>query len=279
LAVGEAGIEINTSNGAEVYDGVITSSVGVLNIRLNAGMLPGYAFYVYSEISDNEYGKVELNISGNHIGLSCIGMTGKKSNSFTGVVTIEGSQTALILNKEDGAIAISNDVFVKNGAILSLAQSHQIVDSANVTLSNSGVLSFSEKQYDISEKIGSLLVSSRCALEFNHGGNFLIKRYLYLDNLIIESGGELEIRGWIDGQDYLLIRKDSVFLEESINKVDFVGYKKENIHIEDFNEEYYAISGAPEPTTYGTALSLAALGLWSCRRKRRVGNLARENAS
>jgi len=87
------------------------------------------------------------------------------------------------------------------------------------------------------------------------------------------------------GRDHLFVKKSDRKLEDTLTKVRFEG-KSEAAGVRDYSSDYWEIGvGAgfrplPEPTTYGEAFSVAALGLWALRcRKRRTENLARENAS
>jgi len=96
-------------------------------------------------------------------------------------------------------------------------------------------------------------------IAFDHLSVFKFKKYLYLDDLLVGQGGSLTVMGWLDGQDFLLVRKDSKGLDDALKKLEFEGYDRNRIHLVDFNKDYWEISAAPEPVTYGAILG--GLGL------------------
>jgi len=98
---------------------------------------------------------------------------------------------------------------------------------------------------------------------------FSDKRFLYLDDLSIDKGAELDVQGWVEGTHFFLVRKTSRNLEDALNKIKFKGYDPSKIHLEDYSDEYWMINGAPEPATYGAGLMLGVLGL-VCYRRRSV---------
>jgi len=53
--------------------------------------------------------------------------------------------------------------------------------------------------------------------------------------------------------------------------MEFAGYDRNNIHLEEFDAEYWSISATPEPATYGAILGAIGIGLvvWQ-KRKRRI---------
>jgi len=92
---------------------------------------------------------------------------------------------------------------------------------------------------------------------------------LYLDDLDIIGKGNLTIKNWEEGKDRLLVKKDSKHLADSLKKIYFQGYDPNKIHLTNFNDEYWEVSGAPEPATYGAALGSLGLGIFIYRRSNR----------
>jgi len=104
-------------------------------------------------------------------------------------------------------------------------------------------------------------------VHFDKGTTAGASKHLYLDDLIIEDGSFLSITHWLNGEDFLLVRKDSKHLADSLKKIRFIGYDPNAIHLEEFNKEYWAISGAPEPATYGAIFGTLGLSLFIYRKQ------------
>jgi len=94
------------------------------------------------------------------------------------------------------------------------------------------------------------------------------KYYIKLDDLIVAEGAHLTVVGWEEGRDFLLVRKSSQHLADALRKMEFNGYDRNNIHLEDYDSEYWSIEAAPEPAVCGAALGAAGLGLWRWRRRK-----------
>jgi len=90
---------------------------------------------------------------------------------------------------------------------------------------------------------------------------------LYLDDLIIDDGSFIDITGWREGEDFFLVRKDSQHLSDSLKKIRFLGYAPNDLHLEEFNKDYWTISGAPEPATYGAVFGMLGLGIFIYRKR------------
>jgi len=113
------------------------------------------------------------------------------------------------------------------------------------------------------------------------------KNEIFIDDLVINNDAYLSIKGWNRYfDDHLFVKKTSSYLQYALSRIKFEHHKYENVGVRDYNRDYWEIGvGAgfrplPEPATYGAAVSVASLGLWAFRcRKRRTENLARENAS
>jgi len=85
--------------------------------------------------------------------------------------------------------------------------------------------------------------------------------------LIIGDGSTLRIHGWRDKRDYILVRKNSVHLEDALKKIEFKGYDRNNIHLENYNNAYWGISATPESATYGSLLVASTVSLSLLRRR------------
>jgi len=197
-----------------------------------------------------------------------IAFSSTASNTFTGNTTITGNNI-LRLRKDNGAIAISGDLNIKNGSPVELQRRNQISRNSRVSLV-SFVNDASEIKFSgagLSETIHQLTVEGTGKIDFDD--NFYHEtRHFYLDDLEIKAGSRLIIQNWKEGRDFLLVRKDSAHLHNSLNKVEFQGYGNGR-KLVDFNHEYYAIQ-TPEPAVYGTGLALAGLGVSGLRRKSRL---------
>jgi len=122
----------------------------------------------------------------------------------------------------------------------------------------------------LEEAFHKLIVKGDVDLRFyRSSSNLGNMRVLYLDDLIIEAGGVLRVFQWTENTARLLVRKNSKNLYNSLSRIRFDGYAPNAVHLEEYNKDYWAISGAPEPSTYGAILVSGALGLvlWQKRRK------------
>jgi len=64
------------------------------------------------------------------------------------------------------------------------------------------------------------------------------------------------------------VKKTSAHLTDALKGTAFNSYDPNNVHLEDFNSEYWSISATPEPATYGALLGTVGLGLWTWRKRR-----------
>jgi len=272
LTIGEAGIT-NVGNRALAITGAgsVTSTSGVLSIKFTQSTR--YRSTLESPIKDHKNHKVGVTIAGNHGGArDNILFSGRFSNTFTGRFIVSGNSIVL-LNKHSGATAVSGDILVEKSAHLHLGGSEQIRDTSTIVLSslnkaNRSVFGYSaEGNTRISEKIHALVVDRFGEVNFDTNGKSSGLKYLYLDDLIIHDGGELIIKNWVENRDYLLVRKDSKNLESALKKIEFEGYDRKKIHKEDFNKDYWLISSAPEPSTYGALFAATGLGVSLSRRR------------
>jgi len=201
-------------------------------------------------------------------------LRGNQSNTFTGETVITNS-TILYLSKynEDGAL--SGNVVVKKGSTLAWGRGNQIVNTSTVTLDGrvrAANLSFDPIYYNMSETFHRLVVKGEGALYFT--GSFSgYTRELFLDDLWIEQGSSFEITYWLDGVTRLLVRKDSLHLHESLNRMRFTGSPSEwHGGLRAYNKDYWEIIPAlPEPAVYGAASAAVMLALVFWRKRKAKG--------
>jgi len=271
MIIDSRGISVAGTTSPLLYGGTLTSSDSFLTFYfLGSPQVPGSYLSIDSVITDS-YHQVGVKIINQ--GSGAIFLEGDQSNTFTGNVEISGTYSGLVLNKSNGATAVRSNVFVRNNALFRFANNDQLLKTSNVTLATSGRLQvLAHFGGNITNTFKNLIVEGNGIIHFNHkeGNSTHSKYYIYIDDLIINEGGHLEIHDWHDGQDFLLVRKNSQCLADALKKMSFVGYDPNNIHLEDFDTEYWSISATPEPTIYGAILGAAGIGLW-CWHKRRRG--------
>jgi len=260
----------NSWRGASISGrGAITSNNNTIDIVL--GKSSGNTLELESKIRDNGH-KVGLKISseGERKGM---GIAGNEPNTFTG--DVELSNVSVSLRKRDGLVAIKGNVFVNRDAQLGFDNSHQLDRNSVVTL-NEGTLRFGYWGGDVTQSFKQLTIDNYGILSFGHENSATTIKKLYLDDLLIRSSGELRVEGWAEGRDFILVKKTSENVESALKKMKFVGYDPNKIHLEDYNNEYWMINGAPEPAAYGAGLMVGVLGLARYRRcqKQRLMRLA-----
>jgi len=262
---------VNTSNGSFIHGlGYLTSNQSFLDIIINVRTASDKGLNIESAIIDNGPRKVGLRVSGDRPGEGVVFLTGSQSNTFTGNVEVSGRDNYLALGKTKGAVAVRENIFVRNGAVLNFANSNQTLRTSSVSVNDARVILYSGVAADTSNSLKQLTIDGSGVVAFDHTSVFKFKKYLYLDNLLVSQGGSLTVTGWLDGQDFLLVRKGSKGLADALKKMEFAGYDRNNIHLVDFNKDYWEISGAPEPATYGAILGAVGLGVVAWRRQRRT---------
>jgi len=194
-------------------------------------------------------------------------LTGRESNTFTGKLFVNDANCA-VLNKLNGATAVRGDIVAANGGVVGLERGHQIADTSIVTLDGrvrSAGLHYETAYYEIVEKFHQLVVMGDGSLLWGNAG---YGRALYLDDLMIETGGSLLIKEYQDGVTFLLVRKGSANLSSALNRIKFRGRREPKASIANYNADYWqVIPGFPEPTTYGAILASASCAFALCRRK------------
>jgi len=277
--VGRNGIRAGVGD-TVINDPVLTSDTGSIDIHLTAGW-PRSNTYINSVITDNGWRRVDLRVSGvvpgapNSAadspveGRGFVWINGSQSNTFTGTLFVNNAN-CVVLNKTNGATAVRGNIVASNGGVVGLERSNQIADTSTVTLDGrirAAGLHFEVIGYDISEKFHQLRVMGRGSLSLFTD----YFRKLYLDDLMIDWGSELLVKGYNAELTFLLVRKDSKHLQDALHRVKFQGRREPKASIKDYDANYWqVIPGFPEPATYGAAFSVAAVGLWACRRKQRV---------
>jgi len=270
ITVDSEGIEVLPGAvGIHLSGGILTSREDFLKTHFSTNQISGYN-YIHMDlvIADSDH-QVGLRITGNEPEDAGFYMDGNQSNTFTGKVEISGRRKHLVLNKSNGAIAVRNDILSRNGAILRFTQSNQLLNTSSVTLKTHGVLQILS-DFNTTNKFKNLIIEGSGIVHFNHEEKDSKNSHYYIkvDDIVVNQIGHLEIRGWQEGRDFLLVRKNSTNLADALKKMTFAGYDPRQIHLEDFDEEYWAISSTPEPETYGITLSAFGLGLWTWKRRK-----------
>jgi len=268
-------IRTNGHHGSQISgEGSLTSGTSYLDIRLNLASPPFEYLHINSVIANNGSRSIGLKISGSHeFGWGSVVLGGDKSNTFTGNVEVSGKGNILTLNKTNGAIAIRGDIFIDNNAKLTLWKVGQIGKASTVRLRNA-IFQFSDVIEDLApekkEAFRTLRVEGDSVLLFRTRETTVDKRSLYLDDLSILYGGCLVVKGWKEGMHRLLVKKTSRNLDDALKRIRFEGGNPNVIHLEDYNSEYWEISGAPEPNTYGAVLASGCFSFVFWRRKQRI---------
>jgi len=225
-------------------------------------------------ISDSEH-QVGVRITGNDAEDAGFYLEGNQSNTFTGDVEVSGKRKHLVLRKTNGAIAVKGDILVNNKGILRFEGNDQTLKSSNVTLKNHGILqTLAGQGGDITNTFKTLTIENNGIVEFNRevGDSLNSKYYIRVDDLLINQGAHLEVQGWQEGRDFLLVRKTSTNLADTLTKMAFGGYDPNAIHLEEFDAEYWSISATPEPATYGAIFAAIGLGLWKWKCRQRISD-------
>jgi len=259
--------------------GQLTSNQRFLDIHLPVKTIQGngaphYGLVISSVISDAPTHQVGLRVTGyrpHNAYAAVVYIQGSESNTFTGDVVVAGSSNYLALGKTNGAIAIRGNISVGQGkgGILRFDEGGQVSRNTTITL-NSGTIYMSEgKQAVMETAFKSLIVEGRGAISFGSSGWHKAKRYIYLDELVIEGKGYLDVVEWAPERDYILVRKtmDKAALDAALAKIHFKGWAPGRTHLEDYNKDFWEISGLPEPAAYGAVLGAVGLACWQWRRR------------
>jgi len=268
LEIGKGGVTVcDWMNPKIAGQGRLTSSQYYLNIYMQAETKTDFVFCIDAVISDHANHRVGLRVLGDFNKQSGIVLGGTGSNTFTGDLEISGSDKYVALNKLNGATAIQGNIYLNDNTILSLWQSNQISDSSSLKVKKAFVF-FGGWEWDIEEKLGQMIIEQEGALIFGHELSASARKALFLDDLLIAPDSFLIVRGWKAGRDWLLVRKTSKNLSDALKKIRFEGYDPNAVHLEEYNKDYWAISGTPEPSTYGVTFTSGILGFAFCQRRR-----------
>jgi len=255
----------------------MTSSSGVINIHATGGERSGIAIKDFitdfgSQGAGKKLTKVGLNITAAPKAHAGVILSGAESNSFTGDTTITGN-ASLNLNKLSGTIAISGNLKISSGAKVSISRPEQIADHVRVSLiSRGGLTSILRFQRDggkeyLHETFRELFVEGKGEFDFGSGHIEHETRFLFLGDLIIGDDSILSIINWKYKRDHLLVRKDSVHLDEALKKIMFGGYVFNKVQKEDYDSNFWEITPLPEPATYGGLLVASTVSLSLLRRR------------
>jgi len=206
---------------------------------------------------------------------------GTESNTYTGTTYIyEGS---LYLMKSPGAKAVGNVVVGDRGHSVKLliGKSHQIEDSATVTLYGgrgqniSATLSLGEYGVPVHEYFDTLKAEGNSVIGFyniSHPAGSTNK--LMIRELIIDDGNfsRLSVKGWREYADFFLVSRLFAPGAAILAKINFQGWA-DGAKLRYYDNTYWEIvplgtSGAPvpEPAVYGAILGAVGLGVWTWRR-------------
>jgi len=251
---------------------VVSSSVGVVKIHSN--VIRSYGFDIHSSIQDYGSRKVGLTISSSHNSSIVVELEGSRSNTFTGKTRVLGENSALNALRTGGAVSISGNLSIENGARFTTFYNNQIARRSKVSLiswsGETSVFGFSgSHSRHVSETISELRVEGNGVIDFQTRGGYG-NRFLRLDDLIVGINSHLKIRNWSDGRDHLLVSKDSINLEDTLKRIEFEGYDSRRISLKSFDKDYWEISGLPEPATYGAIFGAVGFGLTAWRKRRRL---------
>ena len=149
---------------------------------------------------------------------------------------------------------------LSGGATLLISQSHQVNDSAAVTLSGGTIT----RGAGVSEVFGSLNITGSGILDFGTGAVGNLTFGTYQDNQQTESA-LLTLNNFMPGNSFTF--SSTSFSTNSVGSYFTFGTGYINSSIIDNGGSSFTITAIPEPSTILAALGLAGLMLWpACRR-------------
>lgn len=179
-------------------------------------------------------------------------------NSFSGPLSVQAGTLALAASSGSAAASVSS-IGVTNGATLLVSQSHQVNNSAAVSLSGGTIT----RAGGVSETFGNLNVSASSVINFGatsygNAGNLTFGTYTPSSLLTINN---------FDFGSTLVFRSD---LRSSITNSSLFSFNNGGIGSSSWNEgtSTFTITAIPEPSTYLAAIGLLTLTLWPLRRRR-----------
>jgi len=253
LYMGIGGFFVRGSTSISFDGGYLTSLVGVINITLDELA----AVRLGALIRDNGNIKTGLNIGGGEVVIR-----GLQSNTFTGTVRVQG-RSVLYLEKLLGAVAISGDIYVKDGSNVVSRRSGQIKKEVSVSLESlKGEASQLTLEDRVQESFNKLTIEGAGIVDFRGSSKLIIA------DLDISSSSTLTVVGWEHKKDLFLVRKRSTHVKASLDNIIFQG-QSGRVHLEDYNKDYWELTTAPEPATTGVLLGVIGFGVWMWKRSRR----------
>ncbi|MEY3480201.1 MAG: hypothetical protein RIQ71_976 [Verrucomicrobiota bacterium] len=177
------------------------------------------------------------------------------ANSFNGPLSVQAGTLGLAATSGSAAASVSS-IGVTNGATLLVSQSHQVNNSAAVTLSGGTIARGS----GVSEVFGNLNLTQASFLDFGTGaaGNLTFGTYAPSALLTINN--------------FNVVGSTLVFgsdLRSSITNSSLFTFSNGGIASSSWNQttSTFTITAIPEPSTYLAALGLLAPMLWPLRRR------------
>jgi len=233
-------------------------------------------FQIHDTIVDYGSQRVGLNITAAPRAFALLEFNGLESNTFTKDTTLTGNVT-IALVKPKGEIGISGNLNIREGAAVDIYQDEQIANHVRVVLSSRGdasTLRFRWSSIDkrtFTETLHELVIEGNGAIDFgSRDGSLHEARFFYLDDLIIGDRSTLQVIDWQDGHDHLLVRKDSVHLEDALKKIKFMGYDHNKLQKGDYDSNFWEITPFPEPATYGSLFMAGTVSLSLLRRRQKA---------
>jgi len=284
-SVNLAGYTLSINSGAilTVANAVIlpTNSNSLLGGTITTGG-GRYFFYVYS---DRLTVSSVISGSGKELiksGFGALRFNGAQPNSYTGDTYVHSG--VLELNKSPKANSVRNVIVRGNfaessggvnlkNAELRIMQSHQIADSATVTLDRGAVFAFAgEGGVGLTEKIHTLQVERRAVINFA-GGTLARANVLETTQVLLPTADDtLFIRNWIEFSDYFLVSRAFAPNSAALSRIWFEGWDP-GAKLRDYNTSHWEIVpfAAPEPATYGALLGTLGIAVivWGKRQNGR----------
>jgi len=190
------------------------------------------------------------------------------AGGYTGDTIVEKGGRLIVLNGNSE----SRRFTVNNGKLFSDASGNFRPDTS-IHLTKSGEFNFALSS--AIQKLASLNVSGSGVLGFGIKSETIwastnTYRHLFLDDLVINSGSELIIKNWKEGEHRLFVRKNSAHLKKSLGRIKYDENSQWRAQVRDYDKDYWEIY-APEASTYGAVFAVLGLLVVAVRKGRRFG--------